>query len=332
MKNIVDFAFTHRKWVFGISLVLSLISIYFILQIRVDNSVETLSIDDDPKLALLHQAEETFGGNEFVVVSFKGDDIFSDRVLSMIDGMTRDMEKIENVESVLSLTNAEIAKNDDQGLGTTPLIPENDSVTKDMQALKENVISRRMYEKLLYSTDGNATSIIVWVVPLGNDDAARWRVVNSIKEVLDRHKDQRKFHLYGFPVNSEILYRITIEDQLVIPAILSFVIGCILLWIFRDIRLVILPFVVISMTGLWAMELFTMEGNTLDVVTFVIPSVLLIVCLCDAVHIISEYREADTGAGDHTEMLKTIIARIGMPILLTSLTTAIGFFPWPSVI
>ena len=326
MKQIVEFAFNHRKLIFGISVLLSLVSLYFFVQIRIDNSIETLSIDDDPTLLLLQQGEKTFGGNEFVVISFKGDDIFSPQVLSMIDGMTKDIERIENVESVLSLTNAEVAKDDEKGLGTSLLIPEDDMDHGEANTLKQKAISNRMYEKLLYSKDGNATSIIAWIVPLGSDDAARWRLVNAIKEVLNTHKDGRQFYLYGLPVYQQVLYKISIEDQLVLPSILSFIVGCILLVIFRDIRLVIVPFIVIGMSTLWSMGFFTMEGNTLDVVTFVVPSVLLIVCLCDAVHIISEYRETVTQGADRVELLKAIIARIGMPIMLTSLTTAVGFF------
>lgn len=167
MNPIVKFALNHRIWIVGICVVLSLISIFFIFRIRVDNSIETLSVDNDPKLLLLQQVEKTFGGNEFVVISFKGNDIFSERVLSMIDAMTRDMEKIENVEDVLSLTNAEIAKDDADGLGTGLLVPEGDRTGEDMHALKELVISRQLYEKLLYSASGDATSIIAWIVPLG---------------------------------------------------------------------------------------------------------------------------------------------------------------------
>ena len=326
MKSVVNFAFRHWKWVIALTGILSVISLYFLAQIRIDNSIETLSIDDDPKLALLQQAENTFGGNEFVAISFKGDDIFSPRVLAMIQAITSDIQKIDNVEFVLSLTNAEIAKNDQEGLGTTPLIPKNHNVEEEANDLREAVIANRMYEKLLYSDDGNATSIIAWLVPLGNDDVARWRVVNTIKEVLATHKDDRQFHLYGFPITTEILYRVTLEDQLVLPIILSVLIGIILFLIFRDIRMVILPFIVIDITCLWVMGFFSMEGNTLDIVTFIIPSVLMIVCLCDAVHIMSEYCNKDIHAADRVAALKEIIAHIGIPILLTSLTTVVGFF------
>ncbi|MDY6905343.1 MAG: MMPL family transporter [Thermodesulfobacteriota bacterium] len=325
MKQIADFSFRHWKWIIGLSALLTLVSVYFVVQIRVDNSIETLSIDNDPKLLLLQQSEKTFGGNEFVVISFKGDDIFSTRVLSMINAITTDIEKIENVESVLSLTNAVIAKKDESGFGMDRLISEKAIEGKDSQAIKQNVISQRLYEKFLYSSDGNATSIIAWLVPLGKDDAARWRVVNAITDVLKTHKDDRKFYLYGLPVYQEIIYKIMIQDQIVLPMILSALMGLLLLLIFRNIWLVILPFGLIGITCLWTMGVFVMMGNTLDVVTFIITCVVLIVCLCDAIHILSEYRDTSQEGTSRIDHLKTVIARIGPPIMLTSLTTAVGF-------
>ena len=150
--------------------------------------------------------------------------------------------------------------------------------------------------------------------------------MNAIKDVLDTHKDDRKFHLYGLPVFQEIIYKVMIQDQLVLPMILSLVMGCILFWIYRDIKLAILPFIVIGMIALWSMGFFAMEGNTLDVVTFILPVVLVIACLCDAVHIISEYRDSAGEETSRTEMVKAIVSRIGVPIFLTSITTSVGFF------
>ena len=326
MKPIVDFSFKYWKWIAGVSALLTLICLYMVFQIKVDNSTETLSVDDDPKLLLLRELEEKFGGNEFIVVSFKGDDIFSPSVISMIDAITTNMEKIENVESVLSLTNSVVAQKDETGFGMDALVPEGDRSRIDMQALKEKVMSHQIYEKLIYSSQGNATSIIAWLVPLGNDDAARWRVMKAIKNVVNTHKDDRQFYLYGMPVYQEFLYRIMIQDQLVLPVVISVLMGCILYFVFRDIRLILLPFIVIDLSVLWSMGLFTMAGNTLDVVTFIIPSILLIVCLCVSVHILSEYRETCGQGEDRVGLVKAAVSRIGVPVMLTSLTTALGFF------
>ncbi|MDY6905344.1 MAG: efflux RND transporter permease subunit [Thermodesulfobacteriota bacterium] len=325
IKQIVDFSFRYWKWVVCASVLLTLVSAYYITQIRIDNSIESMAIDDDPSLASLQHLESTFGGNEFIVIAFKGDDIFSPRVLSMIDAITTNIEQIENVEWVLSLTNALVAQKNEYGIGMDALVPESDRSGNDVQALKQKVMSQKIYEKLLFSSTGDATAIIAWLSPLGADDAARWRAVSAIKRVIKTHKDDRKVYVYGMPVYQEILYKIMIEDQLILPSIICLLMGGLFFLIFKDLRIVVLPFIVIGLSILWAMGFFVMGGNTLDVVTFVIPSVLLIVCLCAAIHILSAFRDAYTKDTDRVDTVKRTVSHIGIPVMLTSLTTAVGF-------
>lgn len=326
MKNVIDFAFTHWKWVVAASFIFTAVSTYCLLGIKIDNSIETLTIDNNPQLILLQQMEEEYGGNEFVVIAFKGEDIFSPKILTMIDGITREIENIKNIEKVLSLTNAYTIKGHSDELGTYPIIPEDDLQIADMEKLKKQVISNRMYRKWLYSEDGNATAIIAWITPMGNDDAARWRVVNEIQNVIDKKKDDRKFHIYGMPVYQKLIFDAMLSDQFILTAVLSALIMILLFYIFRDIYLVFMPFILISITGIWALGLLVISGSTLNFATFIIPIVVLIVCLCDSVHIMSQFKEAEKGHTTRKDLLKNIVIQIAPPIMLTSITTAVGFF------
>jgi hydrophobe/amphiphile efflux-3 (HAE3) family protein len=326
MKKVIDFAFKHWKLIVGAGSLLTIIFAFFILQVKIENSLETLTIDDDTPLILLQQMEKDYGGNEFVVVSFKGNDIFSPQVLAMIERMTTMIEGIKNVERVLSLTNALTVKGDASGFGVYPLLPETSEQLKEPEELKRKVIVNKMYKDLLFSDDGKSTSIIAWILPLGKDDAARWEVVNAIQEIIDKEKDNRKFYLYGMPVYQKAIMDAMLRDQFYLTPVVFVLVGFLLFFFFRDIRLVIIPFILISLCALWAIGVLTMAGNTMNYVTNIIPIVLLIICICDSVHIMAHYKEINRGYDDSKDALKDVIIQIGIPIMLTSITTSVGFF------
>lgn len=326
MKRLVDFTFKHSPWIVLASILLTIITAYFVLQLKIDNSLETLTVDDDPALRTLLRMEEEFGSNEFVVVSFKGEDIWSPEILRMIDRMTRKIEDVENVEKVLSLTNAVTIQGKEGSIENAPLVSEAFLKANRAGELQESVLQSRIHNRMLFSDDGHATSIIAWLAPLGRDDAKRWQVVKAIREVVDEERGARKFHVYGMPVYQKTIMDIFIMDELTLNFLLFLLVGLLLYLFFRDLKLVTIPFILIGVTALWAVGLMILFGNTVNNVTGMIPTVVIIVCICDSVHILAQHRETAGSFSDHREALKDVVKRIGVPIILTSLTTAIGFF------
>ncbi|MDY6933961.1 MAG: MMPL family transporter [Spirochaetota bacterium] len=332
MNKLIEFTFKYWKWILGINVLLTLILGYFILGIKVDNSIETMSVDGDPELLLLQKTEKEYGGNEFVVVSFKGDDIFTTPVLAMIERITTRIEDVKNVERVLSLTNSSTIEGDSEGFGVYPLLKESSLQLKKPEELRKEVINNRIYKRWLYSEDGKSTSIIAWIVPMGKDDAARWRVVDAIKNIIDEEKDNRKFYLYGMPVYQKAIMDAMIRDQFHLTPIVPFLMGLLLFFFFRDIKLLTIPFILIGICALWAFGLLTLSSNTLNYVTNILPIVLLIVCICDSVHIMTHYKEINKDYIHRKDALKDVIIRIGIPIMLTSITTGVGFFSLGAVV
>ncbi len=294
MKKFIEFTFNYWKWVIGVVVLLTIICGYFFLKVKVDNAIETLTVDSDPSLITLQRMEHEFGSDEFIVISFKGNDIFTPKVLNMINRITENIENVKNVEKVLSLTNAFSVKSEPGTLGTSPLIPENYLHKNNAEELKKRVLKDKMYSRILFFDDGQATSIIAWMLPLGNDDSKRWDVVTAIKKIIQEESEteNRKFYFYGMPVYQKKIMDVMIRDQLTLPVILSLIVGLLLFIFFNDIKMVILPFLLIGLTGIWALGLLVAFGSTLNYVTFIIPIVVLIVCLCDSVHIISQYKES----------------------------------------
>lgn len=325
MKKIVDLTFAHWKWIVLFTLLATLFFAISIKNIRIDNSIETITVDGDPDLELLLEMEEVFGTDEFIVIAFSGEDIFSPKVLQMIERITNRIRNMENIEGVLSLSNAMMVEDRPEGFGAYPFVPKESFSSHVPDSKKKEIVANRLYDRWIVSEEGKITAIMVWISPVGNDDTARWAIVHEVNQIIDDEKDQRKFHIYGLPVYQKAIIDSMLRDQYYLTSTVFFIIGLILYAMFRDMKLIIIPFILISICSLWSLGLLVFCGSTLNYVTNILPIVLLIVCICGAVHIMTHYKEVSGQAADKISAIKSVISSIGIPILLTGVTTSVGF-------
>jgi len=97
--------------------------------------------------------------------------------------------------------------------------------------------------------------------------------------------------------------------------------------VFRRVRWVLLPLMACLGTAVWIVALLVLEGKRTTVITCNIPSLLVIIGLAHAIHLIVCYRE-QIGLSGSTKVapnLRATLRAIAEPCLYTALTTAVGF-------
>src|SRR5262249_44653754 len=78
---------------------------FYAWQIRIESSFESVLPRHDPDVTYYDQIRQTFGSDDVVVVGLRTDDLFAPATLEKVHRVTAALEKLEGVESVLSLTN-----------------------------------------------------------------------------------------------------------------------------------------------------------------------------------------------------------------------------------
>src|SRR5581483_1381541 len=86
-------------------LVTAILGLYA-LQIRIENSLESLLPAGDPEVAYYERTRTIFGSDDVAVVGVRCDDLFAPTTIAKIARVTEAIGKIPGVERVLSLTNA----------------------------------------------------------------------------------------------------------------------------------------------------------------------------------------------------------------------------------
>ena len=147
---------------------------------------------------------------------------------------------------------------------------------------------------------------------------------DALTAVYDQYGEQFVFYPVGEP--SLMTQMQGILDQLVILGYLMVLIFAILLWVlFRSASALFWPLLTIALSVAWCWGFTVLLG--LELSSMIGLTVLLIfsVGIADCVHVMSAYFSFRRQGIDHRNALTKSYEKVGLAILLTTLTTAAGY-------
>ncbi len=134
-----------------------------------------------------------------------------------------------------------------------------------------------------------------------------------------------RLHYGGLPfVRLETVRNLKSEQLRFWPLTFALYLG--LLWLlYRDLGLAVTPLVAVGLASLWGIALLPLVGSEVNVVNNIVPSLILVIGVCNAIHMLHAYSAARRHGHDGPSAAREMMAELGLPVFLTSLTTAIGF-------
>lgn len=271
----------------------------------------------DPAVVTLEHVAETFGGNFLAVVAIQGEDIFSPQALESLRDLTSELQLLEGVNYVTSLTNVLDLKKSEEGLEIGKLLSEEDFPLNDDRArgLREEVLSKKRHRNRIVSADGRMTLILVAI----QKEADKSKVVAQIEETIEKTKLQEAVHLAGLPFQLHEISRYILRDLKILSPLVALVVFLSLYFHFRHWRGVILPLAAVAMSTIWTLGLMSLVRVPLTIISDAIPVLLLAIGSAYSIHVINRFDEVAL------ELKEKALAQVSISVLLAALTTVFGF-------
>ena len=293
---------------------------------HIDNDISAWFGADDPVYRDYERFRDEFGGSRTLIVALKADSsdrLFSRPTLDFIAQVTGDIERVDTVERVASLSTAttvEALENGaESGLDVRRLI--------DGSQTPEDVRRRAMKDDLirgdLISDDGTVTALVVSFDERRIDEV-RGGVIQRIHELVDPRLPPGVTAYYNGSLEiSETYNRITLANQRTFtPPI--FVITLIAVYLaFRSWRKMLLTIVAVGISVLWTLGLYSLFGFSYNVLSSMLIPLVVVLAIADDVHIMQRWDEERRGKSAE-ESFKATVAHLLTPLLGASGTTALG--------
>ena len=266
--------------------------------------------------------EELFGGTEMIMILVKSDDILNTETLERVKKMSRQMKRIKGIDKVMSLFELKQIKSEEGAMMVNPAvkqIPKNDI---ERRILRGEIRDNDMVYGNVISKDFQITAII-GMVKSGISDEFLIAAINQL--IKDNPGDEEVF-IGGTPYSRYHTGNNTKKDMgKLLP--LGLLVMLIFLYIcFKQLRGVFLPFIVVLMSIFFSMGLIPIFGWQITVITIILPVILIAVANDYGIHMIAKYQEDNVPGNTHNnkKLAKSMITSLGLPILLTGLTTMVG--------
>ena len=319
---------TRHRWVFlFLSLFVALFFAAFNPSVKVIDNVDYFTVEDNQDAKFYNNFKEIFGSDEFFVIAFKSQDLFTTEKLSVLNNITDDLEMIEEIRDVTSLTNVDDTIGGKDYFEVKRFIEDIPDSLDELEDLEKKAINNNLYVNTLVSEDGTTTAIVVEAFEDSEDGYYKNRLIEKIEAVLAKYKSSDIiFHLAGPTITNYTLSQYMNRDMAIFVPITYCLITVTIWYFFKNIPLTFLALLNISVCVGATRGFMGLTGLTMNNVTSIVVPLVMALSLCDTVHIFShmDKRVLDE-IPDRGDALAHVLKQVALPCFMTTLTTAVGF-------
>ncbi len=329
----------------ALTFVLALTAFLFLQlpKLTIDTSNDAFYHQDDPIRIGYNKFRQQFGKDDHIIIGLKPAKIFTSSFLQTLQQIQSEIEdKVPHIKKATSLLNVRHTYGQDDELIVEDLIESIPQSSQELAALQQKATSNPFYQNYLLSKDGEFTFIDIEPVAVkvikttDPGQAAQIKyvstqeyaeMVDALQPILAKYKSSAlNIYVAGFPVITDRLTR-AIEQTMAELMPISMLVNLIfLILLFRRISGVIYPSITVLLSITSTVGAMAWLAISMDLITSILPTLLTVVAIADSVHLMSGfYQEYEKNGGDKKAAIAHSMGRNGLAILMTSLTTSVGF-------
>jgi len=322
------------------------------LKIPFDFTVNKLFVQDGRDQAILEQVKERFAENDgdaIVMLSLDDSNWFDPKRLQAVRDLHQRIERIEfdsddeklrrpngcddpgeslkgAYDRIQSLNTASVFRRRGQTVQIEPLSEGGDF--GPAARTQQELMAHPLLKGRLISKDGSSTLILARVHCDLRIDAVRTRYLQKLRKRISewqRENPDVQVQTTGIPyIQNDIIRTMRSEVWSRQPLV---AVGMVLfLWLaFRRFRYACLPFLSVALASIWWLGIMQMTGGMINVINFSTVTVILVIGIGDAIHLVARVEEGIEAEQTPYDALIHGWQAMLPAITLTTITTVIGF-------
>ncbi len=307
--------------------------------VKVDTDPENMLPEDEPVRAFHNGMKKELSLHDILVVGIVNEvhpeGVFNPDSLRKIYELTefaktlhwtheKESGKKEGVIEVDMIAPSLVDNMEQGGAGVIKfewLMPAPPATQEEAIAVRHKAERLPFLKGTVLSEDGKAMALYL---PLTSKDVS-YEVASKLQEKIDSFKGDEHYYITGLPV-AEDTFGMEMFKQMAISAPLAMlVIFLLMLVFFRKLVLIVSPLIVALVSVICTMALLVATGNTVHIMSSMIPIFIMPIAVLDAIHILSDFFDRYQETRDRRKTILAVMDTLSKPMFYTTLTTAVAF-------
>lgn len=323
LENIIETIIKFRIAIIIILAILMGVSGYQTLQkLRVDNSLSIWFLEDDPSYNAYIDFQENFGSDEIFIAMLPVENAIGEAEIQKLNTLHERIEILPYVKTTFSLAKAKYPIYANNKINFDDLYNEKRSEKglKNLFSKLSNVTSQ------LVTKDYKNQFFYIQLNPTPTIEEKRKDIAGEIRTIIE--KQYSNYYLTGPPVLNEAYSKGIYKESLIFGILTVLVITILLLFLLPSKRYLIISLLSVAVPVSLLFGLITSLGFALNMISMLIPTILMVYSVSDAVHIINIYHKEGlvNKSLSKVQLLTLAIRKSLTPCFYTTLTTFVGYF------
>jgi hydrophobe/amphiphile efflux-3 (HAE3) family protein len=295
----------------------------------VDASVDRLLPDGDEASDFFARMSRKFATEEALVIALRVDDVFTPENLATVKRVTERLAEMKGVRRVVSLANALNIRSVAGDLEIEPFLADLPATAEESLRIREDVLGNPIYAGNLVSRDARTAAVVVYLDGVSDrefvDEEIDLAIAAAAKEVSGAAQVLFTGPAHIKAATTRLIF--TFMGR-VLPLCFAIIAGVCLVF-FRTALGMLVPLACVVITITWTLGALAWTGMQLNLVTTIVPPLLLVIAAAYAAHVVTAFYQAvdeETPAADGDEgPAPRSLRHVALPVALTGLTTVAGF-------
>ena len=321
----------YSGWVLGLGIALCIGLAAGLINLTFDYSYRAYFTEDNQQLNDFDEIQNRFTQTDNVIFVIRPQvgDVFTQEVLSAIHWLTEESWQLPYSIRVDSISNYQHSYAQEDDLIIEALVEDPSTLNfQSIEKLKTVALSEHSLVNRLVAIDGGATAInIQFSLPLKSpwETPEIAKATAELKARFEERFQSIEIHAAGYVLLNNAFVATSMDDMLWLMPLMTTVMSLLLFMFLRSwtgvaATLLITTLSIGATVGLFSWLQLPLTGTSVSA-----PMIILTIAIANSVHILVNFQQNLQAGQQKVDAIFTSLKQNCSPVLITSLTTAIGF-------
>ncbi len=328
MNRIIMLGLRHRLLLLLTITALTVLAAVGMQGLHIDTGTESMIAKGSASHLRYEAVVEEFGSDKQTLIFVRDKALWSTEKLTYLKALHTRLAALEIVESVEDLFTLRSLRGEEGRISSTLLMDYIPQSPADVDQLKKDILYNPLVKGNLISAGGEALALMVTIRPSAMQQLGHAKVYEMMQQEINPSSMhfERLFQIGAARIQTEMEETLFLDMRNLAPLSAGLILLVILLFM-RSVTAAFIPLLTAGISLVWTLGMMGWAGIPVNILSAMLPTLIIVIGSTEDTHLIASFLATRRQYPDREPefCVRRMLNKMGLPLLLTILTTVLGF-------